>query len=91
METVVTFSEPPAALPVLDLIDADAANASEDGDGGPDPAAAIEFATRVLRGWHFVAELSVLGQAMCACGQPWEYCEYRLLARRCGLTEPSRA
>jgi hypothetical protein len=33
-----------------------------------------------------VAELSVLGQPMCACGQPSDYCEYRLLATRCGLT-----
>jgi hypothetical protein len=54
-----------------------------------DPAAAVEFATRVLSGWHFVAELSVLGQPMCACGQSWEYCEYRVLARRCGLSVPS--
>jgi hypothetical protein len=50
--------------------------------------AAMEFAFRVLTGWHYVAELSVLGQPVCACGQPWDYCEYRLLARRCGLTLP---
>ncbi|MDQ1658369.1 MAG: hypothetical protein QOD41_3452 [Cryptosporangiaceae bacterium] len=49
----------------------------------PDPA--TEFARRVLRGWHFVAEMSVLGQPMCACGQPSDYCEYRLLAARCGV------
>jgi hypothetical protein len=87
-QTLVTFSEPPAAIPVLELPTAEPADAAA---AGPDPAAAVEFATRVLRGWHFVAELSVLGQAMCACGQPWEYCEYRLLARRCGLTDPSNA
>ena len=50
--------------------------------------AALEFARRILTGWHYVAELSVLGQPVCACGQPWEYCEYRLLAERCGLQLP---
>ncbi len=75
-QTLVTFSEPlPEATPT----------APETPAEGPDPSAAVEFATRVLTGWHFIAELSVLGQAMCACGQPWEYCEYRILARRCGL------
>lgn len=84
METLVTFSEPLADTAVLPL-DEPAEEPDEPVAGGPDPAAAVEFATRVLSGWHYVAELSVLGSAMCACGQPWEYCEYRLLARRCGL------
>jgi hypothetical protein len=55
---------------------------------GPAPSTdpAADFARRILSGWHFVAELSVLGQPMCACGQPSDYCEYRLLAARCGLT-----
>jgi hypothetical protein len=86
-QTLVSFSEPLAeAVPVVAV-----AEPADEADEGPDPAAAVEFATRVLRGWHYVAELSVLGQAMCACGQPWEYCEYRLLARRCGFTEQAPA
>jgi hypothetical protein len=50
--------------------------------------AAQEFARRILTGWHYVAELSVLGQPVCACGQPSDYCAYRLLAQRCGVEIP---